>query len=208
MKKKFIYLFAILSLTLTICGCGSKKESPTNVDDKKTINIEENQEGKGTKAKQIGIAPLFVSVPSSWKTEDYGYSFILSDSKDYAILVQSDSEEVSGSDLKENFLNLYNETSIGVLMQFYHCKYSNFSPSDYENVKINEKIDAIRFNDNQLVNDYGIETTFPVYGYTFTYNNYSVIVASIVFNSSVEESKVIKMNNYVDEIVKTIRTAK
>lgn len=208
MKKKFVYLFAVLSLTLTLCGCGSKKEDSTGVDDKTTTKTQEKQESKDTKVKQIGAAPLYVSVPSSWKAEDYGYSFILSDSKDYAILVQSNSEEVTGSDLKENFLNLYNETSIGVLMQFYHCKYSSFSPSNYENVKINGKIEALKFNDNQPVNDYGTETTFPVYGYTFTYNNYPVIVSSIVLNSSTDESKVKEMNNYVDEIVKTIRTEK
>ncbi len=98
-----------------MCGCGSQKEDSIGVDDKATTKA---QESKDTKAKQIVAAPLYVSVPSSWKAKDYGYSFILSDSKDYAILVQSNSEEVTGSDLKENFLNLYNETSIGVLMQF------------------------------------------------------------------------------------------
>lgn len=93
-------------------------------------------------------------------------------------------------------------------MQFYHCKYSSFSPNNYEIVKINGKIEALKFNDNQPVNDYGTETTFSVYGYTFTYNNYSVIVSSIVLNSSTDESKIEEMNTYVDEIVKTIRTTK
>ena len=101
-----------------MCGCGSQKEDSISADDKATTKAQEKQESKDTKAKQIVAAPLYVSAPSSWKVKDYRYSFILSDSKDYAILVQSNSEEVTGSDLKENFLNLYNETSIGVLMQF------------------------------------------------------------------------------------------
>ena len=38
-KKKAVYLFAVLSLALTLCGCGSKKEDSTGVDGKTTTKV-------------------------------------------------------------------------------------------------------------------------------------------------------------------------
>ena len=220
MKKILALILTAVLMTSALCGCGNNATPKNNPDDtgSNSDNVTPGQDEKPDSsdstyktysdlpdAKQIGAYPLFVNIPS-WRTEDWGYGFVSAEANGYAIVVATDSETHPDESIDDTFPVIYNDNLKGILMQFYHAKYDDFTPEITERVTLASGVEALKFEGRHPVNDYGTENTFPVYGYAFSYNDYPIVVLSIVVDeSNTDDAKCAEMNNYVDEIVQTIR---
>ena len=217
MKKLFAFILTAAVMLSVLCGCGeaknpkaTEKRWPISNGDQKTPEAGQSSSYRTYSelpdAKQIGASPLFVNIPD-WRAEDWGYAFIAAESTGYAIVVASDSEAHPGESVDAFFPALYNEDIKGILMQFYRATYEDFTPDQTEKVTLACGAEALKFEGRNSANDYGTENSFPVYGYAFSYNDFPVIIFSIVVDENgTEESKCAEMNRYVDEIVQTIRS--
>lgn len=219
MKKVVLTILVIVLLgTLIFLIGGNKKKDTTgneSVDSGKNVSTE-NKNGSYktfsdlTKTQQIGANnQIWVDVPS-WRL-DFDSNSFNAESKNYFIIGATSSEiEVSDS-LKETFTTLYNSEIKSTLKNnVERATYDDFTPSSSREETLSNGIKALKFEGTQTADVYGTEYSYPIYGYSFNYNNQPIVIMSIVTtiggeNLNTEEQQ-IETNKYVDEIVQTIRS--
>lgn len=212
MKRMIALALATLLVMSLLSGCGDN----TTADDSTTTAAPEQTEATGelgapdynvydelSKVKQLSVHPIYLNIPAI-RTEDWGYSFVISDSLDYAIVVTTDTDAHPGESIDDIFPTLFNGDQKGVLMQFYRADYADFEPENTTHLTLVSGNEALRFEGVQTADDYGTAVSFDVFGYAFMFNDYPVIVS--VLSKDTDDAKVDELIRYVDEMVQTVRT--
>lgn len=225
MKKTLALILAMLMLMTALYGCGNDPapSNPNSDNSLSTPDEDENSDKTGGEAENGGAVVttslpgafeiaatephFYVGIPD-WHAESYGYGFALTEngSSGYAIAVAC-SYESSTDPLEESFPVLYNDSFNGILMQYYRAIYAEYTPATTE-VTLADGTPALFFEDMQPANDYGTETSFPVYGYSFNCDGFTFIIACIVTDdAAADDAKRAEMQGYVDEMVYTVKAA-
>lgn len=221
MKKILALILAIMLILSALCGCsdkstgdgGSKGDSVATTDPSPESDAGGKNEQKTytdlPETEQIGLAPLYVNGPSL--RLDYGENFFTLESKNYFIVAVTDNEQHPDESIDDAFSAFYNEELTSVLKyQIERATYDDFTPEKTERVTLSCGAEALKFEGTQTADDYGTARSFPVYGYAFFYNDYPIIMLSIVTDiehkDQPDDAKRVEMNNYVDEMVQTIRS--
>ena len=212
--KRMIALASAALLTMSLLsGCGDKAPADDGTSTAAPEQTESATADLGTsdyneypelsEVKQLSVHPIYLNIPAL-RTEDWGYSFVISDSLDYAIVVTTDTDAHPGESINDIFPTLFNGDQKGVLMQFYRADYDDFEPENTTHFTLVSGNEALRFEGVQTADDYGTAVSFDVTGYAFMFNDYPVIVS--VFSKDTDDAKVDELIRYVDEMVQTVRS--
>lgn len=200
--RKYLLSLILFGMLFVLCACGNdiKNEDSNNKTELKEEIIKFDDL---TMSRMLGsFDDVWVDFPN-WRENGSENCTVVESYNNYIIGVIS-MEEYSFDELfkMEVKPNLKHFVENGT--------YEDFVAESSEEVNLSNGIKATKFDGKLSMDSYGTLYEYPVYGYYFKFNNYSIMMMSVATDTKASDSEVrrLEANKYVDEIVQTIRNSK
>lgn len=212
--KKALLTVLLGAMVFSFCACGSTKNDSENNEktenNQTTESKEKTKSNKNTakkfddltRSRMVGsFDDVWVDFPS-WR-EDASETHVTMENLNYYIVIAISEEDYSFDEL------FHNETAVALRSSVDRGDYEDFVPDTTEEVTLDNGIKATKFEGTLHMDSYGTLYNYPAYGYYFKYNNYPIMIMSVETTIGGEklnsEEQKAETNNYVDQIVLTIR---
>lgn len=232
--KRLIALLLVLMMTFSMTACGDDSGSGTQSGGSDTGKSSDS--GKSTGDYKTfddldyewdvcsdylyfideveGELYLRCDVPHDFAVEPSYQGFYIFDSELGAIVISSGEYNIDGITVDEAFEAVYSEYFIRTLGDYASHRasmFAEFTPDSTEKLTVNGR-DTIKFSGTQVVDDYGTEYRYMIYGYCTVIENVPVIIAAVAgdpdldYNKSTQSSdNMASINHYTDEMIYNLR---
>lgn len=222
-KIKLFLLVSVLALSVVGCSGGDKKEDETPKvtndaeSDNQDSDTKEETDGKNdtdanyTMYDDLGMYvkvpfhEIYISAPT-WREESTLNGYYYTDSTEYLVSITYESEEVYDGAIEDILDYTYPYFTYSVGDHAVTEQFGEYELTTKEKVTLDCGVDAMKFEGTMKADEYSRVVDYYIYGYSFVYDGATITVgASVVYPDTIEQNKD-KLIDYVDRMVKTVRT--